>query len=254
MNRIEQVFQRQQNILSIYYTAGFPSLNDTLVIMKTLQDAGVDMIELGMPYSDPIADGPVIQQSSATAIANGMTINVLFEQLKDMRQEISIPVILMGYLNPILQYGFENCCADAASVGIDGLIIPDLPGPEYEKTYAAIIRKHDLCFSFLVTPETSEERVKKLDALSSGFLYAVSSSSVTGSDKNMLSVNNYLQRLRSYQLNNPLVVGFGIKTKTDLENVYANADGGIIGTAFIEALAGKMDVETISSFIKNIKG
>lgn len=221
--------------------------------MKALQENGADLIELGMPYSDPLADGPVIQHSSTIALANGMTIKTLFEQLKDSRKDINVPLILMGYMNPVMQYGFEKFCADAASVGVDGLILPDLPEYEFETEYGAIIMKHGLDFIFLVTPETSEERIKKLDTLSTGFLYAVSSSSTTGSDKNMTDVNAYLQRLKSYGLKNPVLVGFGIKDKTTFETACANANGAIIGTAYIKALENSNDVEkTTKEFLNNV--
>src|SRR5215831_3594837 len=183
MNRIEKLFKKKQNnILSVYCTAGFPRLEDTLTVMSALETNGVDMIELGMPYSDPLADGPVIQHSSTIALRNGMTIRKLFEQLKEFRRKVTIPVLLMGYMNPILQYGFEKFCADASTVGIDGLILPDLPEYEFETEYGVIIKKHGLDFVFLITPETSDERVRRLDKLSNGFLYTVSSSSTTGKD------------------------------------------------------------------------
>src|SRR5215207_8375260 len=214
MTKLENLFtKRERKILNIYCTAGYPQLNSTIEVMKALQQNGTDIIELGMPYSDPLADGPVIQQSSSVALANGMTIKKLFEQLKNFRKEISIPVILMGYMNPVLQYGFEEFCADASSVGIDGLILPDLPQYEFETEYGAIIKKYGLDFIFLVTPETSEARIKKLDELSTGFLYAVSSSSITGSDKDFSAVESYLQKLKTMNLKNPVLVGFGIKDK-----------------------------------------
>src|SRR5215813_10474647 len=173
MSRIENLFRKKsKQVLSVYCTAGFPALNDTVPVMKALQDNGADMIELGMPYSDPLADGPVIQQSSSIALANGMTIKKLFEQLKEFRNEIHLPVLLMGYMNPVLQYGFEKFCSDAADAGIDGLILPDLPMYEYETEYGTMIKKYGLDFVLLVTPETSDERIKKSDAISSGFLYA----------------------------------------------------------------------------------
>jgi tryptophan synthase alpha chain len=237
MNRLENLFQEKHHgILNVYCTAGYPQLNSTLEVMKALQQNGADIIELGMPYSDPLADGPVIQQSSTVALANGMTIKMLFEQLKDFRKEITIPVLLMGYMNPILQYGFEKFCADAASTGIDGLILPDLPEHEFETEYGAIIKKQGLDFVFLVTPETSEARIRKLDELSTGFLYAVSSSSTTGKDKDMTGVTNYLQRLKGLKLKNPVLVGFGIKDKGTFEAACSNATGAIIGTAYIKAL------------------
>jgi tryptophan synthase alpha chain len=220
-----------------------------------LQDNGASIIELGMPYSDPLADGPVIQQSGSIALANGMTIAILFEQLKDFRKEISIPVILMGYMNPVLQYGFEKFCAAAAAVGVDGLILPDLPEYEFETEYGAIIKKYGLDFIFLVTPETSEDRIKKLDSLSSGFLYAVSSSSTTGSEKKPGGIEEYLQKLRNFKLQNPVLVGFGIKDKASFDAVCQLADGGIIGSAYIKALENSTDVNAATkSFLSSILG
>jgi len=191
MTRIEELFKRkQQKVLNVYCTAGFPKLESTLEVMQSLQDNGADLIELGMPYSDPLADGEVIQQSSAVALQNGMTIAKLFEQLQDMRTTINVPVILMGYMNPVMQYGFENFCAKAAEVGVDGLILPDLPMYEYESEYGAIIKKHSLNLIFLVTPETKDERLVQIDKLSSGFLYAVSSSSTTGNNKDTKAIRS----------------------------------------------------------------
>ncbi len=243
MSRIQELFQsKNKNILNVYCTAGYPELESTLDVLKALQDSGADLIELGMPYSDPLADGPVIQASSSIALRNGMTIAKLFQQLKDFRSDppegsgIKVPVILMGYLNPILQYGFERLCADAEAVGIDGLILPDLPIYEFETEYGAIIKKHNLDFIFLVTPETSDERIKKLDSLSSGFLYAVSSSSTTGKDKEFATVEDYLQKLQSMNLKNPILVGFGIKDRDTFETACRYANGAIIGSAYIKAL------------------
>ena len=201
MCRISELFDRKkQNILNIYFTAGFPALNGTLKIMKALQDAGVDMVEIGMPYSDPLADGPVIQSSSTRALANGMTIRKLFDQLKNFRKIIQLPVLLMGYMNPILQYGFENFCSEAAEVGVDGLILPDLPIFEFEKEYGVMIRKYNLDFIFLVTPETEEARIRILDQKCSGFLYAVSSSSTTGKNVTLDDQKNYFNKLASMVL------------------------------------------------------
>ena len=255
MKRLQELFKRKRNkILNVYCTAGYPELNSTIEVMKALQENGADIIELGMPYSDPLADGPVIQQSSSNALANGMTIKKLFEQLKDFRKTITVPVVLMGYMNPVLQYGFEKFCADAAAVGIDGLILPDLPEHEFETEYGTIIKKHELDFIFLVTPETSEERIRKLDELSSGFLYAVSSSSTTGSDKNMTDVKSYLQKLKSKNLENPVLVGFGIKDRSTFEAACASANGAIIGTAYIKALAGPGNVADITrKFLESVK-
>ncbi len=260
MSRLQQLFkEKQNNILNVYCTAGYPKLDSTIEVMTALQQNGVSIIELGMPYSDPLADGPVIQQSSSIAIANGMTIKVLFEQLKDFRSTplgdggISIPVILMGYMNPVLQYGFEKFCADAAAVGIDGLILPDLPEYEFETEYGAVIKKYNLDFIFLVTPETSEERIKKLDNLSSGFLYAVSSSSTTGSDKQSASPEEYLKKLQSLKLKNPVLVGFGIKDKQSFEAACRHTNGAIIGSAYINALSKGTDVaETTKHFLSTI--
>jgi len=254
MSRIKNLFEKKSSrVLNVYCTAGYPELESTISVMKSLQSAGADLIELGMPYSDPLADGPVIQQSSAVALANGMTIETLFAQLKNFRQDIQIPVILMGYLNPVLQYGFEKFCANAAEAGIDGLILPDLPEYEFETLYGPVIKKYGLDFIFLVTPETTEERVKKLDGLSTGFLYAVSSSSTTGSDKQMQSVETYLERLQSYGLKNPVLVGFGIKDKASFDAACAYANGAIIGSAYIRSLENVTDIQSATvNFLKDV--
>src|SRR6476620_9979524 len=245
MSRLHNLFQQKnKRILNVYCTAGYPTLQSTVHIMRSLQENGADLIELGMPYSDPLADGPVIQASSSKALQNGMTISTLFEQLKDLRKVISVPVILMGYLNPLLQYGFEKFCAKAAEVGIDGIIIPDIPMYEFEQEYRAVIEKYGLDFIFLVTPETSDERIKNLDQLSSGFLYAVSSSSITGSDKDFSPVETYLHKLQALKLKNPVLVGFGIKDKGSYETACKYANGAIIGSAYIKALESDDNVET----------
>jgi tryptophan synthase alpha chain len=255
MNRIQELFQKKKNnILNVYCTAGYPTLDSTVPVMKALQDNGADMIELGMPYSDPLADGPVIQASSTKALANGMTIAKLFDQLRGFRHQVYVPVILMGYMNPVLQYGFEKFCKDAADMPIDGLILPDLPEYEFENEYGPVIQRYGLDFSFLVTPETSEERIKKLDSLSTGFLYAVSSSSTTGKDKDMNAVNAYLQRLQKMKLKNPVLVGFGIKDKQTFDAACRYANGAIIGTAFIKALENSVNVEQDTKhFLQQIK-
>ncbi|MFT4092369.1 MAG: tryptophan synthase subunit alpha [Niabella sp.] len=253
MSRLSETFKSGKKILNIYCTAGYPKLDSTLPVMKVLQESGADIIELGMPYSDPLADGETIQQSSAVALANGMTIHVLFDQLKEMRNEITIPVVLMGYMNPVLQYGFENFCAAAANAGVDGLILPDLPPHEFENTYKAVLEKYGLSFIFLVTPETSEERVEKLDSLSSGFLYAVSSSSTTGGDKDFNEVEKYLQRLQGYRLRNPVLVGFGIKDNKTFNDACKYANGAIIGSAYIKIIQHAQSPEAITkSFIQSI--
>ncbi len=257
MSRISNLFDRKkQNILNIYFTAGFPALNDTLLIMKALQDSGVDMVEIGMPYSDPLADGPVIQSSSTKALANGMTIRKLFDQLRDFRKMIQLPVLLMGYMNPILQYGFENFCRDAAEVGVDGLILPDLPIFEFEKEFGVMIRKYNLDFIFLVTPETEEARIRILDQKCSGFLYAVSSSSTTGKNVNLDDQKNYFHKLASMGLINPVLIGFGIKDKSSFSKACAFADGAIIGTAFIRILENATEDEIplrTKDFINSLK-
>ncbi len=245
MNRIETLFQtRQQNILNVYCTAGYPALESTLVVMQALQENGADMLEIGMPYSDPLADGPVIQQSNTVALANGMTIYKLFEQLHGFRHRIYLPVLLMGNMNPVLQYGFEKFCQHAADVAVDGLIIPDLPIYEYEKEYGAHIRKYGLSFVFLVTPETSEERIRKIDELSSGFIYAVSSSSTTGKDTDLSAQLSYFSRLKNMRLVNPVLVGFGIRDKQTFTTACMHTNGAIIGTAYIKALEQSTDIKT----------
>jgi tryptophan synthase alpha chain len=256
MSRITELFKRKKDhVLNIYCTAGYPELDSTLSVMKALEQNGADMIELGMPYSDPLADGPIIQQSSSVAIANGMTIRRLFDQLRDMRKEINVPVILMGYMNPVLQYGFEKFCEQAATAGIDGLILPDLPIYEFETEYGDIIKRHGLDFIFLVTPETSNERVKRLDQLSTGFLYAVSSSSTTGGDKSMSDVSGYLEKLKKIGLKNPVLVGFGIKDKESFEAACSQASGAIIGTAFIKALGNNKAIESsVKQFLGAVLG
>ena len=254
MKKLEELFARKKkDVLNVYCTAGFPEFGSTIGIMRTLEHNGVDIIELGMPYSDPLADGPVIQASGNKALQNGMTIGKLFEQLQDFRKQITIPVILMGYLNPVLQFGFEKFCGMAAHLGFDGLIIPDLPEYEFETQYAPLIKRYELDFIFLVTPETSEDRIRKLDSLSSGFLYAVSSSSITGNAKDFSAVEKYLIRLQSLKLNNPVLVGFGIKDRGTFESVCKFANGAIIGTAFIKALESSKNIEnTIAAFVGDI--
>lgn len=256
MSRIQELFKRKQRrVLNVYCTAGYPQLTSTLDVMKALQESGADLIELGMPYSDPLADGPVIQASSAVALANGMTLTKLFEQLKDFRKDIQVPVVLMGYLNPVLQYGFERFCADAVAVGIDGLIIPDIPVYEFETEYRAITEKYGLDFIFLITPETPEQRIRKIDSLSSGFLYAVSSSSITGSDKDFGAVEAYLQRLEGMGLTNPILVGFGIRDKATFDTASKYTAGAIIGSAYIKALQKSNDIKKETrEFLEGVKG
>ncbi len=254
MNRINKLFERKKkNILSIYFTAGFPHLEDTCEILSALQMHGADLIEIGIPYSDPLADGPVIQQSSMVAIKNGITIKKIFEQLNDLRSHSPLgaggtPFILMGYLNPVLQYGFEKFCSDAKASGVDGIILPDLPLYEYEKDYKKIFEQNNLICIFLITPETSEERIKKIDELSNGFIYAVSSSSITGTDKNMEMQEGYFQRLKNMRLKNQVLIGFGIKDNNTFNAACKHATGAIIGTAYIKAIENS---ENINAATKN---
>lgn len=245
--------QSQKN-LNIYFTAGIPNLESTTEIMKLIQDSGADFMEIGMPYSDPVADGETIQKAHEIALKNGMTIAKLFEQLKTVKEEIQIPIVLMGYINPVLSFGFENFCKECSEAGVFGLIIPDLPPIEFEKNYGEILKKYNLHFIFLVTPETSDERIKYLDGLGSGFLYAVSSSSTTGNDAKPVKNEEYLDRLANLPLKNPVFVGFGIKDKSDFQNVTEKAEGGIIGTAFVKILLENKDWKTDAiTFIQSIK-
>ncbi len=255
MNRLNQLFEKKKNnVLNIYVTAGYPHLDDTLPMVEALEKYGADIVELGVPYSDPLADGPVIQHSGSIALHNGMSMAKLFEQLKPMRQSVSIPVVLMGYLNPVLQYGIERFCDDAERTGVDGIILPDLPALEYERDYRQLFQAHNLHFIFLITPETSEERIRQLDDLSSGFLYAVSSSSTTGGQQDFEAVGNYLQRLKSMNLKNPILVGFGIKDRQSFNAVSKQVHGGIIGSAFIRHLEGKDNVEeAVKEFLAEIR-
>jgi tryptophan synthase alpha chain len=256
MSRLEKLFkEKEDRILNVYCTAGYPNLDSTLKVMTSLQANGANIIELGMPYSDPLADGEVIQNSSIKALANGMTITVLFEQLTAMRKEIHIPVILMGYMNPILQYGFEAFCKKAKEVGVDGLILPDLPLFEFEQFYGQIIKDNGLDFIFLVTPETPAERIIKLDSLSTGFLYAVSSSATTGKDKDFSKVATYLKGLQAMNLKNPILVGFGIKDKATFDAATTFTKGAIIGSAYIQLLAKGGDIEeSTKQFLNGVMG
>ena len=255
-NRLTTLFEKKiRGILNIYCTAGFPQLNSTIEVITALQNNGADIIELGIPYSDPIADGPVIQQSNMQALENGMTIHLLFEQLKNLRATVQTPLILMGYMNPVLQYGIEKFCEDAESVGVDGIILPDLPMYEFETQYQRTFKKHDLKFIFLVTPETGEERIRQIDKLSSGFIYAVSSSSTTGNTKAISEQETYFKKLKDMKLTNPLLVGFGIKDKNTFDAACTYTNGAIIGSAFINVIRDSAQLnDTIKDFINTIKG
>jgi tryptophan synthase alpha chain len=255
-NRITELFaEKKENILNIYFTAGFPELNDTVRVLKALENAGVDMVEIGMPYSDPTADGPIIQKSSERAISNGMTIPKLFEQLEGIRKEVKIPIVLMGYLNPVMQYGLENFCKKAAEVGVDGTILPDLPFDLYERDYKSLFEKNHISNVFLVTPQTSEARLKELDNTSEGFIYVVSTNSTTGNtDKKVDTNEEYLNRMATSGMRNPTLIGFNIKDKPSFANACKYANGAIIGSAFVKTLNESTAIEEdIQMFIDNIK-
>lgn len=253
MKRIQNKLSENNKLLSIYFTAGYPKLDDTVEILQLLEKDGVDMIEIGLPFSDPLADGPTIQESSQVALKNGMTTEILFQQLKDIRKMVSIPLLIMGYFNPVLQFGVENFCKKCAEVGIDGLILPDLPLAEYEEHYAEIFKKYDLLNIFLITPQTSEERIRMIDTASEGFIYMVSSASVTGSSSGFgVSQEEYFKRVESLQLKNPQIVGFGINNSGTFQRATKHAKGAIIGSAFIKMLSEK-GLAGISSFIKSIR-
>lgn len=254
MNSFQQLFSgKNKNILSIYFTAGFPELDDTNKILHALQKHGADMIEIGMPYSDPLADGPVIQNSGMKALQNGMTIKRLFDQLKYNKEKIVVPLILMGYLNPVLQYGFEKFCADAKAVGVSGIILPDLPIAEFESEYRNILTQYGLNLIFLIAPETSEERIRKIDAISDAFIYAVSSSSITGRDQDMNAQKSYFERLKNMHLKNRVLIGFGIKDHETFAKACKYASGAIIGTAYIKAIEKGGDIEAkTQTFLNSI--
>lgn len=253
MNRIKNKLSENKKILSIYFTAGYPKLDDTVEILQQLEKDGVDMVEIGLPFSDPLADGPTIQQSSQAALKNGMTTELLFQQIKDIRETVSIPLIIMGYFNPILQFGVENFCKKCAEVGIDGLILPDLPLAEYEEHYEEIFKKYNLINIFLITPQTSEERIRQIDNASEGFIYMVSSASVTGSSEGFgAEQEEYFKRIASMKLSNPLIVGFGINNSETFLQSTKSAKGAIIGSAFIKMLSEK-GLGGISTFIKSIR-
>lgn len=253
MNRIQKKLKEEKKILSVYFTAGFPKLNDTQKIISKLEKYNVDLIEVGIPFSDPLADGETIQKSSKKAIENGMTIHKLFSQLKDLRKTVKIPIILMGYLNPILQYGIEKFCIKSKEIGIDGLIIPDLPIEIFIEEYKDLFNKNDLFNIFLITPQTSKERIKLIDKNSKGFIYMVSSSSITGSKRHLEDVSfEYFDKISKMNLNNPSIVGFGISNRKTYKKVIENCKGAIIGSAFINFIE-QSGLEDIDKFIKKFK-
>lgn len=255
MNRINELFERkQQNILNIYFTAGYPKLNDTVDIIKSLSSAGADLIEVGIPYSDPLADGPTIQASGSQALKNGMTMNVLFRQLTEARKTTEIPLILMGYFNQVMQFGVENFCRKCAEVGIDGVILPDLPLNIYERDFKPLFKQYGINFTFLITPQTTDERIRKIDELSDGFIYVVSSASITGAKKDIEQGQiKYFKRIKALNLQTPTLIGFGISNHETFSQACQYANGAIIGSAFIKAISNESDLKTnIKQFVNGI--
>lgn len=252
MNRINKKLQEDKKLLSIYFTAGYPCIDHTVRIIQNLENNGVDMIEIGLPFSDPLADGPTIQASSTQALKNGMTTGVLFDQLKDIRKTVNIPLIIMGYFNPMLQYGVEAFCKKCQEIGIDGLIIPDLPVDVYHEEYKVIFDKYGLINVLLITPQTSEERIRYIDSISNGFIYMVSSASTTGAQSGFgEEQTKYFERIASMNLNNPQIVGFGISNYETFAQATKYAKGAIIGSAFVKHVTNE-GIDTIDSFVNNI--
>jgi tryptophan synthase alpha chain len=257
MNRIDKLFREKKGtILSVYFTAGYPRLDSTAGIIGALAEAGADMIEIGMPFSDPVADGPVIQHSSEKALRNGMNLKLLFDQLSEIRHEVKIPLLLMGYLNPVMQFGVENFCRECTRTGIDGVILPDLPPIVYKEEYFSIFNMYNLYNIMLISPQSSVERITAIDKISRGFVYMVSSSSVTGSKGNFSDDQiSYFKRVGEMKLRNPVLIGFGISNHETFINSGKFARGGIIGSAFVNILEQDgNDFENINQFIKEIRG
>jgi tryptophan synthase alpha chain len=252
MNRINQKLQEDKKLLSIYFTAGYPNIDDTVNIIQNLENNGVDMIEIGLPFSDPLADGPTIQASSTQALKNGMTTEVLFNQLKGIRKSVNIPLIIMGYFNPMLQYGVEAFCAKCQEIGIDGLIIPDLPVDVYHEDYKATFEKYGLINVFLITPQTSDERIRYIDSISNGFIYMVSSASTTGAQSGFGEEQTaYFERIANMNLKNPQIVGFGISNNETFKQATKYAKGAIIGSAFVKHVTNE-GANTIDDFVNRI--
>lgn len=255
MNRIDKLFQtKKERVLSIYFTAGFPKLEDTLTIMQAIESAGADIIEVGVPYSDPIADGPTIQDSNQIALDNGMSLKKLFEQLQDMRQTVSLPVVLMGYLNPIIQYGMEAFCKKCQEIGVDGLILPDLPMQQYLDEFKEVFDKYDLRNTFLISPQTSEKRIREIDTHSNGFIYMVSAHSITGARTGISEEQiAYFQRVEAMNLKNPRLIGFGISDSETFTTASKYGNGAIIGSAFIKKIKDSQDLKSdIESYIQSV--
>ena len=252
MNRINQKLQEDKKLLSIYFTAGYPNTNDTVPILQNLEKNGVDMIEIGLPFSDPLADGPTIQASSTQALKDGMTSELLFNQLKDIRKTVSIPLIIMGYFNPMLQYGVEAFCKKCQETGIDGLIIPDLPVDVYHEKYQAVFEKYGLINVFLITPQTTEERIRYIDSVSNGFIYMVSSASTTGAQAGFgEEQTQYFKRIAEMNLKNPQIIGFGISNNDTFTQATQYAKGAIIGSAFVKHVT-KEGIDSIDKFVETI--
>lgn len=253
MNRIKEALQKEKKLLSIYFTAGYPGIEDTVPIIESLEKSGVDMIEIGLPFSDPLADGPTIQASSTKALQNGMGTELLFEQLEGIRDKISIPLIIMGYFNPVLQYGVERFCERCRELGIDGLILPDLPLAEYEQYYKSSFQKNGLLNTFLITPQTSNDRIRQIDNASDGFIYMVSSASTTGAKSGFGSdQESYFKRISGMHLQNPQIVGFGISNAETFNSATKDAKGAIIGSAFIKMLE-RDGINGIPAFVNGVR-
>lgn len=257
MNRLDRLFEKKKNnVLAVYFSAGHPGLNDTATIVETLDKAGADIVEIGMPFSDPVADGPVIQQSSLQALKNGMSLKLLFQQLDKIRKKTAIPIVLMGYLNPVLQYGIENFCKKCSELGIDGTILPDLPPDLYAGNYKKYFEQYGIANILLVPPQSSDERIKQLDKLSTGFLYIVSSAATTGAKDGFEAYQlEYFDRLKQLEIKTPHLIGFGISDRQSFVEANKHANGAIIGSAFIKALENKGSLEdNIHKFVSSIMG
>lgn len=253
-NRLQHLFKDKEGTkLSVFFTAGFPQLEDTVSIIQQLEQSGVDFIEIGFPFSDPLADGPVIQDSSATALKNGMHLALLFQQLQDIRTKVQVPLLLMGYLNPVLQFGMTQFVQACHAAGIDGVIIPDLPVDIYTAQYRQLFAEYNISFIPLITPATSNERMREIDAATEGFIYMVSVYGTTGRQVALQEQQSYFERVRSLQLRNPLVAGFGIQSNDDIQFVSRYCSGAIVGSAFIRHLQQHSDLGAIPSFIKKLQ-
>lgn len=256
MNRINELFEaKNKDILSIYFSAGYPNLTDTVEIIQQLEKNGVDLIEIGIPFSDPTADGPTIQHTGEIALKNGMSLNVLFEQLQNIRETVKIPLVLMGYFNPVYQFGVKRFCEKCAEIGIDGIILPDLPVEEFEQEYQSIFAQNNLYNILLITPQTSEKRIRQIDEVCSGFIYMVSSSSTTGANKRVEDFQQeYFERIKNMDLKNPQLIGFGISDKATFDNACKYSSGAIIGSAFVKSFQDGTSIEnSVARFVKNIR-